>query len=64
MPQEDAVTCPAAITRRYKTREQVRGYLVSRGFQRTLEGWRNGRWIGRVSRDDGGFWVDVWLPST
>jgi hypothetical protein len=53
------MTCPAAITRRYKTREQVRGYLVSRGFQRTLEGWRNGRWPR-----DGGFWVDVWLPST
>jgi hypothetical protein len=33
------------------------------GFQRTLEGWRNGRWIGRVSRDDGGFWVEVWLPT-
>ena len=57
------MTCPAAIIRRYKTRDQVRGYLASRGFQRTLEGWRNGRWIGRVSRDDGGFWVEVWLPS-
>jgi hypothetical protein len=63
MPKEDAMTCPAAITRRYKTREQVRGYLASRGFQRTLEGWRNGRWIGRVGRDDDGFWVDVWLPT-
>jgi hypothetical protein len=63
MPKEDVMTCPAAIIRRYKTREQVRGYLASRGFQRTLEGWRNGRWIGRVRRDDGGFWVDVWLPA-
>jgi hypothetical protein len=42
-----------------KTREQVRGYLASRGFQCPLEGWRNGRWIGRISRDDGGFWVEV-----
>ena len=57
------MTGPAAITRRCKTREQVRGYPVSRGFQRTPEGWRNGRWIGRVSRDDGGFWVEVWLPT-
>ena len=32
------MTCPAAITRRYETREQVREYLASRGFQRTLEG--------------------------
>ena len=31
-----------------RLREQVRGYLVSRGFRRTLEGWRNGRWLGRV----------------
>ena len=53
----------SAIIRRYKTRKQVRRYLAARGFQRTLEGWRNGRWIGRVSRDDGGFWVDVWLPA-
>jgi hypothetical protein len=43
------MTCPAAITRRCKTREQVRGYPVSRGFRRTPEGWRNGRWIGRVT---------------
>ena len=43
------MTCPAAIIRRCKTREQVRGYLASRGFQRTLEGWRNDRWIGRVA---------------
>ena len=58
------MTCPAAITRRYKTLRTGSGIPGSRGFQRTLEGWRNGRWIGRVSRDDGGFWVDVWLPST
>jgi hypothetical protein len=57
------MTCSAAIIRRYKTREQVRGYLASRGFQRTTEGWRNGRRIGRVSCDDGGFWVEVWLPT-
>ncbi len=57
------MTCRTAIIRRYKTREQVRGYLGSRGFQRTLEGWRNGRWIGRVGRDDSGFWVGVWLPT-
>ena len=57
------MTCPAAIIRRYATREQVREYLASRRFRRTLEGWRNGRWIGRVRRDDGGFWVDVWLPA-
>jgi DNA-binding winged helix-turn-helix (wHTH) protein len=61
--KEDVMTCPAAITRRYATREQVREYLASRRFRRTLEGWRNGRWIGRVRRDDGGFWVDVWLPA-
>jgi len=54
------VTRSAAIIRRYETRAQVREYLASRGFQRNLEGWRNGRWIGRVSRDDGGFWVEVW----
>ena len=63
MPKEDCVTCSAAIIRRFKTGEQVRGYLASRGFQRTLEGWRNGRWIGHVSRDDGGFWVEIWLPA-
>ena len=57
------MTFPAAIIRRYKTREQVRGYLASRGLKRTLEGWRNGRRIGRVNRDDGGFWVEVWLPT-
>ena len=34
-------------------------YLALRGFQRTLEGWQGGRGIGRVSRDDGGFWVEV-----
>jgi len=62
MPKEDVMTCPAAIIRHYKSREQVRGYLASRGFQRTLEGWRNSRWIGRVSRDDGGFWVELWPP--
>jgi hypothetical protein len=56
------MTCPAAITRRYDTCAQAREYLASRGFQRTLEGWRNGRWIGRVGRGDGGFWVEVWLP--
>ena len=27
------------------------------------EGWRNGRWSGHISRDDGGFWVEVWLPT-
>ncbi len=53
----------SAIIRRYKTRKQVRRYLAARGFQRTLEGWRNGRWIGRASCDDGGFWVEVWLPT-
>jgi hypothetical protein len=53
----------AMLIRRYKTREQARGYLASRGFQRILEGWRNGRWIGQVSRDDGGFWVEVWPPT-
>ena len=57
------MTCPAAITRLCETREQVRGYLASRGFQRTLAGWRNGRWIGRVCSDDGAFWVEVWLPT-
>jgi hypothetical protein len=57
------MTYPAAITRRYETREQVREYLASRGFRRALEGWRNGRWIGRVSREDGGFCVEVWLPA-
>jgi hypothetical protein len=44
------MTNTAATARRYETSEQVRGYLASRSFQRTLEGWRNGRWIGRVSR--------------
>jgi hypothetical protein len=57
------MTCPAAIIRRYETRAQVREYLTSRGFRRTLEGWRNGRWIGHVSRDNGGYWVEVWLPA-
>jgi hypothetical protein len=57
------MTSAAAIIRRYDTREEVRGFLGSRGFEPTLEGWRNGRWIGRVSRDDSGFWVEVWLPT-
>jgi hypothetical protein len=34
---------PSRDHRRYKTREQVREYLASRGFQRTLEGRRSGR---------------------
>jgi hypothetical protein len=51
------MACSAAIIRRYKTREQ--GFLASRGFQRTLEGWRNARWIGHVSRDGG---VNLDLP--
>ena len=37
------MTCPAAIIRRYETRAQIREYLASRGCQRSLEGWRNGR---------------------
>ncbi|MEA2731486.1 MAG: hypothetical protein QOF70_5961 [Acetobacteraceae bacterium] len=57
------MTCPAVISRHYEAREQAWGYLASRGFRRILEGWRNGRWIGRVGRDDGGFWVEVWLPN-
>lgn len=57
------MTFPAAIIRRYETHAQVREYLASRGFRRALEGWRNGRWIGRVSRDNSGFWVEVWLPA-
>jgi hypothetical protein len=61
--KEDGMTCPAAITRRYETDGQVREYLASRGFRRTPEGWRNGRWIGRVSSDDRGFRVEVWLPN-
>jgi hypothetical protein len=61
--KEDGMTCPAAINRRYETDGQVREYLASRGFRRTPEGWRNGRWIGRVSSDDRGFRVEVWLPT-
>jgi hypothetical protein len=49
------MTRPAAITRRYKTREQVQGYRASQKFRCILEEWRDGRWIGRVSRDDGVF---------
>ena len=53
-----------AVVLEGRSKAQVaRDYLASRGFQRTLEGWRNGRWIGHVSRDDGGFWVEVWLPT-
>lgn len=59
--EEEGITCPTAIIRRYETREQVREYLAARGLRRTLKEWRNGRWIGHVSRDDGGFWVEVWL---
>ena len=57
------MTCPAAINRRYETREQAAGYLASRGFLCLVEGWRNGRWMARVSRDDDGFQVEAWLPS-
>jgi hypothetical protein len=53
------VTRPAAIIRRYKARAQGREYPTSRGCQRTREGWWNGRWIGRVSRDDSGFRLEV-----
>ena len=55
------MTCSAAIIRRYKSCEQARKYLTSRGFLRTLVGWRS--WIGRVSRDHGDFWVEAWLPT-
>ncbi len=57
------MTFPAAINRHYQTREQARGYLISRGFMRDIQDWRNGRWIGRVSPDDRGFWVEVWLAT-
>ena len=56
------MTCPAAINRRYETRDQAWAYLASRGFRRSLGEWRNGRWIAHVSRDEGNFWVEVWLP--
>ena len=48
------MTCPAAINRHYEARDQAWAYLASRGFLRSLEGWRNGRWIASVSCDDGG----------
>jgi hypothetical protein len=54
------MTRPAAIVRRYETRTQVGEYPSVRGVQCTPEGWRNGRWFRRDSRDDGGFWVTVW----
>jgi hypothetical protein len=57
------MTCPAVISRHYEAREQAWDYLASRGFRRIPEGWRNGRWIARVGRDDHGFWVEVWLPN-
>jgi hypothetical protein len=56
------MTFPAAISHRYQTRDQARAYLASRGFSPRLEGWQNGRWIARVSRDAGRFCVDIWLP--
>jgi hypothetical protein len=43
------MTCSAAIIHCSKTRAHVREYLASRGFQRTLEGWRNGRWSDDAS---------------
>jgi hypothetical protein len=46
------MTCPVVISRHYESREQAWEYLASRGFRRLLEGWRNGRWIERVGRDD------------
>jgi hypothetical protein len=61
--QEGAMTCPATISRRYGTRDAAWGYLASRGFSCSLEGWRNGRWMARVARDRSGFVVDVWLPA-
>jgi hypothetical protein len=57
------MTCPAAISRRYETRDQAWGYLASRGFLCSLAGWRNGRWMARVSRDCSGFRVEVWLST-
>ncbi len=57
------MTCPAATNRRYETRVEAWGYLASRGFLCSLEGWRNGRWIARVSRDGGSFRVEAWLPT-
>jgi len=57
------MTCPAAISRRYETRDQVRAYLASRGFSPSLDAWRNGRWIARAGRDTDGFWVEIWLPA-
>jgi hypothetical protein len=54
---------PSRISRHYEAREQAWGYLAARGFRRILEGWRNGRWIERVGRDDRGFQVEVWLPN-
>jgi hypothetical protein len=47
-----------------KACDQGREYLASRGCQRTLDGWRNGRRIGRVSGDEGGFfWAEVCPPA-
>lgn len=56
------MTCPAEIIRRYPTRDEAWAYLASRGFSCGSEGWRNGRWVARIGRDDNGFWVAVWLP--
>ena len=57
------MTCPAAIHRHYQTRAEAWGYLASRGFRCCPEGWRNGRWVARVSRDRHEIFVEVWLPS-
>ena len=57
------MTYPPVINHRYLTREQAWGYLASRGFTCGPQGWRNGRWMARVSRDHHAFCLEVWLPT-
>jgi hypothetical protein len=57
------MTYPAAINRHYETRYEAWGYLAKRGFFHGPDGWRNGRWMARVARDQRGVTVEVWLPS-
>lgn len=55
------MTCNAEITRRFPTREQAFGYLLSRGFLCVPRGWENGRWSATVEGDRSGSRVRVWL---
>lgn len=57
------MTYEAALTRRYRNREEAYGYLASRGFLFMPTGWENGRWAATLDLDGSGVTVSIWLRA-